>query len=102
MEQNSFGSLSKKIIVIGAIIMLLGVAFLSWPIMSKNSVTDAILVSLVWVVAVMLVVITSYIDELSSELKEISKEHVEEVRLMRAEVNLVKYDISKIAVKKGR
>lgn len=102
MEQNSFGSLSKKIIVIGAIIMLLGVAFLSWLIMSKNSVTDAILVSLVWVVAVMLVVITSYIDELSSELKEISKEHVEEVRLMRAEVNLVKYDISKIAVKKGR
>jgi cobalamin biosynthesis protein CobD/CbiB len=102
MQQSSFGSLSKKIIFIGAIIMLLGVAFLSWLAVSKNSVTDAILVSLVWVVAVMLIVITAYMDELSSELKGISREHVEEVKLMRAEVNLVRYELSKIPGKKSR
>lgn len=102
MEQTSFGSLSKKIIVIGAIIMFLGVAFLSWFITSKNSVTEATLVSLVWVVVVMLVVITAYMDEFSSELKSISNEHIEEVKLMRAEVNLVRYEISKLTAKKSK
>ena len=95
MQAEAFGSLSKKIIIIGTIIMLLGVAFLNWLILSTSAVTTAVLVSLVWVIAVMVIVMTAYLDELSQELKGIYKEQTDEVKMMRAEMNLFRYDLTR-------
>jgi len=96
MQADAFGSLSKKIIIIGAIIMLLGVAFLNWLILNTSAITTAVLVSLVWIIAVMMIVITAYLDELSQELKGIYTEQTEEVRMMRAEMNLFRYDFNRL------
>jgi Tfp pilus assembly protein PilO len=89
------GSLTKKIIFIGFVV-LIGSLVLVRYFSSNQEYSDAMLISLVWVLVILLIVAIAYFDEFNSELKEIERSHLEELQLMKAEINLTRCDMNEL------
>ncbi|MCX6709735.1 MAG: hypothetical protein NTV63_02145 [Candidatus Woesearchaeota archaeon] len=96
MKGEAIGSLSKRIIGLGVIVMMIGVAFISWLSANKSFVSEILSISLLWMVVVLLIIVTASLDEMNSELKEVYSKQTEEIKLLRAESSLLRYDIISI------
>jgi len=96
MKIEAFGSLTKKIIIMGLIVIIAGVAFINWLMLNPSFASNTLIASLLWMITILLVIGAALVDEVNLELKSIYKEQTEEIKLLRAELNLLRFDFGKL------
>jgi len=102
MDAETFGTLSKKILIIGVIALLSGIAFFAWLINESPLIVFLLGIGLLWVVAVGIIITVAYLDEISVELKQMYAQQTEELKLLRAELGLLRYDLGSMRDVKGK
>ncbi|MEM0231002.1 MAG: hypothetical protein QXW00_02820 [Candidatus Woesearchaeota archaeon] len=101
MQVEHFGNLSKKIILIGLIAILTGIAVVAWIFTTTPAFLFGIYAGFLWIMAVGIIIMAAYLDEISMELKGLYSQQTDELKLLRAEVGLLRHEMTS-PEKKGK
>ena len=87
-------NLLKKILMIGFTAIISGIVLMSSQV--SGQVVDSATIGnlLIWVVILLLSVVAATVEDVTTELKEVAHHQVEELRLMKAEIVLMRHEIS--------
>ena len=89
---NGESNLLKKILMIGITAIVAGIVLIS-PLFSNPSVDiNSVNSVLMWVIILLLSVIAAATEDVTSELKAMAKNQIEELRLLKAEIVLLRHD----------